>query len=201
MFDNSLSFFPILPYYWACLILGNDQQIGGIMKTTNYSTILLGILALSIASCGKKQTPSSAGSANDANNTSSNQESPITGPTDGSSLGASQNLRDLPAIYFDYDQSTLNEESRKTLQTIAPELKNTTGKLNIEGHTDERGSNEYNLALGESRAKAVRDYLKKLGITSDKLSVASYGEEKPANVEKGESSWAKNRRAELNLNK
>ncbi|MCB0309409.1 MAG: OmpA family protein, partial [Bdellovibrionales bacterium] len=70
----------------------------------------------------------------------------------------------------------------------------------IMGHCDERGSNEYNLALGESRARAVRDYLRKLGVPSNKMNTISYGEEKPAELGQGESAWAKNRRAEISVN-
>lgn len=166
------------------------------MKVINHSAILSAILALSVVGCGKKQSPSTAASA--ASETQNDQQ--ITGPTDGSSVVPGASLKNLPVIYFDYDQYTLNPEGRAILQTVAPELKSTPAKLIIEGHTDERGSNEYNLALGESRAKAVRDYLKKLGVPSDKVSVASFGEEKPSEVGGSESAWSKNRRAELNLN-
>lgn len=103
-------------------------------------------------------------------------------------------------IYFDYDQATLNSEARSVLQKMAADIKNRTNKINIEGHCDERGSNEYNLALGESRARAVKDYLKKLGVSSDKINTTSFGEEKPADLGQGEGAWAKNRRAELVVN-
>lgn len=106
----------------------------------------------------------------------------------------------LEQVYFDYDQSTLSDQARATLATnatilqIAPAL-----KVSIEGHCDDRGSDEYNLALGERRAQTVRAYLVSLGIAPERLVTISYGEEMP--VEKGatEMAWAKNRRAEFKM--
>jgi peptidoglycan-associated lipoprotein len=73
--------------------------------------------------------------------------------------------------------------------------KNSTARLSIEGHCDERGTNEYNLALGDRRAKAVKDYLTSLGVASGRMDVISYGEERPACTDQSEACWAKNRRA------
>jgi len=70
-----------------------------------------------------------------------------------------------------------------------------TARLSLEGHCDERGTNEYNLALGDRRAKAVKDYLVSLGVASGRIDVISYGEEKPVCKEQSEDCWAKNRRA------
>ena len=98
-------------------------------------------------------------------------------------------------ILFDYDKYDVREEDKPVLQNIATWLlKNTSAKLSIEGHCDERGTNEYNLALGDRRAKAARDYLIALGIASGRIEMISYGEEMPSCKEQTEECWAKNRR-------
>lgn len=98
-------------------------------------------------------------------------------------------------IHFDYDKYGIREEDKPVLQNIAKWLlKNTSAKLSIEGHCDERGTNEYNLALGDRRAKAARDYLIALGIASGRIEMLSYGEEMPFCKEQTEECWTKNRR-------
>ena len=98
-------------------------------------------------------------------------------------------------IHFDYDAYTIREEAHATLQSIASWLlKNSSASLLIEGHCDERGTNEYNLALADRRAKAARDYLSALGIDSRRLEMVSYGEEMPLCTEQTEECWLKNRR-------
>ena len=107
-------------------------------------------------------------------------------------------LAAMENIYFDFDKFTLSAEARKTLADNAEYLKANSGtQVVIEGHCDERGSDEYNLALGESRALAAKNYLVSLGISARQLSVISYGEEKPAAMGSNEAAWAKNRRAEF----
>jgi peptidoglycan-associated lipoprotein len=102
---------------------------------------------------------------------------------------------ELQKIYFNFDSDVLSEESRAILSKNAELLaKQPAVKLQIAGNCDERGSDEYNLALGERRAKAARDYLVNLGIQPDRLSVISYGEEKPVDPGHDEAAWAKNRR-------
>jgi peptidoglycan-associated lipoprotein len=99
-------------------------------------------------------------------------------------------------IYFDYDQYDIRPDAESTIQDIASWLlKNPSSNVLIEGHCDERGTNEYNLALGDRRAKAVRDYLIALGIAANRIETLSYGEEQPACIEASEVCWAKNRRA------
>lgn len=99
-------------------------------------------------------------------------------------------------IHFDYDKYEVRSEAQAVFQTIASWLlKNPSAKILIEGHCDERGTNEYNLALADRRAKSVRDYLIALGTTSGKVEMVSYGEEKPLCTEHTEECWAKNRRA------
>jgi len=103
-----------------------------------------------------------------------------------------------PDVYFEYDESSLSDDARGKLARNADLLKS-QGQfmVTIEGHADERGTNEYNLALGERRSNAVRDYLGSLGVTGDRLRTISYGEERPACTEVEESCWSQNRRAHL----
>jgi peptidoglycan-associated lipoprotein len=102
-------------------------------------------------------------------------------------------LRD---VYFDFDRYDVRAGDKGTLDENAKWLKTNQGALLlIEGHADERGTNEYNLALGERRAKATRDYLVSVGIDAGRITVISYGEERPTCTEKAEPCWSKNRRA------
>ena len=106
----------------------------------------------------------------------------------------------LQRIHFDFDQFVLSEEARAILDQNAQYLRaNTSTNVVIEGHCDERGSDEYNLALGESRALAAKNYLNSLGIGSSRISVISYGEEMPLDQAANEDAWAMNRRAEFKV--
>jgi peptidoglycan-associated lipoprotein len=106
--------------------------------------------------------------------------------------------RSLETVYFDYDAFTLKPAARQALERNAAWLQaNPTVKVTIEGHCDERGSDEYNLALGERRALAVKSYLTTLGVAAERLATISYGEERPAVVGHDESAWSKNRRGEF----
>ena len=99
-------------------------------------------------------------------------------------------------IYFDFDKYDIRTDAKPILQSVAEWLmKNKSADLLIEGHCDDRGTNEYNLALGDRRAKAVRDSLVALGIPSGRINFISYGEEKPLCTQKTEECWQKNRRA------
>jgi peptidoglycan-associated lipoprotein len=102
-------------------------------------------------------------------------------------------------IYFDFDSYVLSQQARDVLSKNADLLKNkdTSLKIQIEGNCDERGSDEYNLALGEKRAKSAFNYLVTLGVPAERLSVISYGKEKPVDPGHDEAAWAKNRRDEF----
>ena len=99
--------------------------------------------------------------------------------------------------YFDFDQSQLNPETRAALDAQAAVMRNQTGPLRLEGHCDERGTPEYNLALGERRAKAITNYLILQGIDRSRIETVSYGEERPAALGQDEDSYQRNRRVEL----
>ena len=101
-------------------------------------------------------------------------------------------------IYFDFDRYDLKPEARQTLTRKAEILKQYPEiKLVVEGHCDQRGTAEYNLALGERRARAAADYLVNLGVPAAKLSVVSYGKERPLDPGNSEAAWSKNRRDEF----
>jgi len=101
-------------------------------------------------------------------------------------------------IYFDYDQDTLREDALSDLLKVSRLMKdNPKYTLLVEGHADERGTREYNLALSERRAKAVEDFLSASGVSSFNVEVVGYGEEKPVDNGSNESAWSQNRRAEL----
>ncbi len=102
----------------------------------------------------------------------------------------------LADIRFEYDSAALTDEARAILEKHALWLQGRRDlKVTVEGHCDERGTVEYNLALGEQRARATRDYLVSLGVSADRLRVVSYGKERPLDPGAGEASWARNRRA------
>ncbi|ACE85269.1 peptidoglycan-associated lipoprotein Pal [Cellvibrio japonicus] len=100
-------------------------------------------------------------------------------------------------VYFDFDQYALTAESRAVLLAHADKLKGASVAVRLEGHADERGSREYNMALGEKRANAVRDFLVTQGVSGSSLEVVSFGEEQPVALGHDESAWSQNRRVEI----
>ncbi|MGY9015045.1 MAG: peptidoglycan-associated lipoprotein Pal [Rhodospirillales bacterium] len=99
-------------------------------------------------------------------------------------------------IFFDYDRNSLKPISKRTLERQAVWLKKYSSvKITVEGHADERGTREYNLALGERRANSAKDYLVALGISASRIRVISYGEERPEAVGSNKGAWSQNRRA------
>ena len=106
-------------------------------------------------------------------------------------------LLGITTFYFDFDQSVIKPEARAALEAHAANLINNGGKVVLEGHADERGTREYNLALGERRAESVERYLTVLGVSSSQIETVSYGEERPASLGHDDSSWSLNRRVEL----
>jgi peptidoglycan-associated lipoprotein len=114
--------------------------------------------------------------------------------TPGSVADFRQNVGDR--VFFDTDQSTIREDGRSTLNKQAEWLKKYTNyQITVEGHCDERGTREYNLALGERRANAARQYLVAQGIPAARIKTISYGKERPDPVGSDEAAWARNRRA------
>jgi peptidoglycan-associated lipoprotein len=106
------------------------------------------------------------------------------------------NSKPLDDVFFEYDKSDLSEQARSSLQKNGAWLKRwASTRITVEGHADSRGTNEYNLALGERRSTAVRDYLVTLGVPAARISIVSKGEEEPACREEAETCWLQNRRA------
>ena len=106
---------------------------------------------------------------------------------------------DLEMVHFEFDQSRITEQGRVVLEGNAEIIKQNPGVIvQIEGHCDERGTGDYNLALGQRRAKSTRDYLINLGVDPSVLVTISYGEEQPLDPRHNEDAWAKNRRAQFN---
>ena len=168
------------------------------MKATRQLGTLFAILALSFAlGCAKKPVKDAGGA--DSANGSASQENPdiqdkgINSDPMGSDSG---NIKGLATVFFDYDKATLTSDAKSKLSANASWIKsNPSFTVQIEGHTDSRGSVEYNLSLGERRAKSVKSYLEGLGVESKRLTIISYGEEKPLVPGDSESAFSKNRRA------
>ena len=125
-----------------------------------------------------------------------------------SSMGSQSEVEDVEVavislniapVYFDFDRSDIRSEFAPILRAAAAELVDLRATVVIEGHTDERGSDDYNIALGERRAGAVRKYLYNLGVPMAQMSIVSYGEAKPAVSGTGETAWALNRRANFRV--
>jgi peptidoglycan-associated lipoprotein len=124
---------------------------------------------------------------------------PAPGPLAAAEAGAAV-TREAPSafqdIHFDFDKSFVREDAKPILAAVADYLKKNRGaKLQIEGHCDDRGTSEYNMALGDRRAESARAYLVSLGVPAAALSTVSFGEEKPLDPGHSEGAWAKNRRA------
>ena len=124
---------------------------------------------------------------------------------DANSLSAAEQARvEMEAalarniVYFEYDQDTLTSEGASTVRAFADYLlSNPAARVRLEGHADERGTREYNLALAERRSRAVEAALTRAGVTSAQITSLSYGEERPTCVESTESCWSQNRRVEI----
>ena len=143
-------------------------------------------------------TSSSSGTSGSSSSSSSSAASSSAGGVDSveDKLAAVGNT-----VYFGYDSAVLDGNSQATLYRQAAFLKgNPSLTVTIEGHCDERGTREYNLALGERRAAAARDYLLAQGVNPARIRVISYGKERPVTAGSNETSWSKNRRAATVLN-
>lgn len=148
--------------------------------------------ALLLAACSSAPTDSAATSGELTTTDTTSGISSTSTP--GSQADLEQNVGDR--VLFGFDSTTLDEEARSILQRQATWLQQFgTVSATIEGHTDERGTREYNLALGERRATAASRYLSSLGIADNRLTTISYGKDRPADPGTDETAWAQNRRA------
>lgn len=162
--------------------------------------------AFVLAACGTSGEDSGAGSgagtattSTQSSSTASTSSATIPGPTPGSQEHLVVNVGDR--VFFDFDKSDLKQAGRRTVESLATWMNNFPAQtVTIEGHCDERGTREYNLALGERRANAVYDYLLALGVQSNRLRTISYGKERPAVLGSNEEAWAQNRRGVFTVN-
>jgi peptidoglycan-associated lipoprotein len=153
---------------------------------------LLFAAVLSLGACSSTPDPSAGGSASSSTTT-----------TNTSYASLQEQLRGQVGdrVFFEFDRYDLRPDAQATTQALAAWLNtNPQVTLTIEGHTDERGTRDYNLALGERRANSVRQYLASLGTNTSRLAVISYGEERPEALGSDEASWARNRRAVFVIN-
>ena len=132
------------------------------------------------------------------NSSALNSNEQKNSPRENESAAIAALQKSLEKIFFDFDSAALSNAARQALTRNFNVLRqNPQSRMRIEGHCDERGSDEYNLALGEQRAKAAARYLTTLGISGERLSTISFGKEKPADPGHDENAWAKNRRDEF----
>ena len=157
-------------------------------------TKLLSLFAASLLLAACETTPATtAGAGGSGAATTATAAAPRTGPVPGSQQDLVVNVGDR--VFFDLDKSDLKPEARRTLERQAAWLKQYGNvAVTIEGHCDERGTREYNLALGDRRAKAASNYLVSLGIAATRIKSISYGKERPAVLGSNEAAWSQNRR-------
>jgi peptidoglycan-associated lipoprotein len=160
------------------------------MKRNAFRLAATAAIAAAALSFGCKSTPEE------------NTTAGTTGGFDSGDRGMGSDLEGgripgVEPVYFDYDRATIREDQKPTLRSNATAIQKQSGTVVIEGHCDERGSEEYNLALGERRANAVKQYMTSLGAGAASLDTVSFGESKPAVQGHDESAWRWNRRAEF----
>jgi len=192
-----------------------------------WAVLVVSVAALVAVGCAKKQTVKSEGTTGAQGAASSTAPGAATGeeaakgapavpataappesPASASSPAAAapgvavteEKLSQFDDVRFGFDKSEVKEDGRRICQVVADYLKkNSAAKMLIEGHCDERGTSEYNMALGERRATAVTTYLVSLGVSKEAVSTVSFGKEKPLDPGHNEEAWAKNRRAHFVL--
>ena len=165
-----------------------------------YKFLISIFLVLFVAACATKPKDSAdASGSGSTSSDSSGVEGTVTETTGSGIVSGSQedlivNVGDR--VFFGYDSADLDSDALELLQDQVAWLKqNSNVSVTIEGHCDERGTREYNLALGEKRAQAVKNYLIGLGVNPDRVSTISYGKERPAVVGSNDGAWAQNRRS------
>ncbi|WP_221798338.1 peptidoglycan-associated lipoprotein Pal [Oceanobacter mangrovi] len=183
-------------------------------KNALYKALGLTLGALLVAACSStgeinegeasatstttQATTSTETAANDASTTAVDTAAVAGEAMDSEMSQAEAALMEQTVFYFDFDQSTIKSDSKAALMAHAAYLAaNGSARVVLEGHADERGTVEYNLALGERRGMAVRRFLLANGASASQLEVVSFGEERPVSMGHTEASWAKNRRVEL----
>ena len=167
-------------------------------------TLTLLFTAVFLVACSSSDTKESAEAAKAAEMAAQEARAAEQAASAAESAAAGEltKLQDAVAaagnvFYFEFDSSTLTAQAREALEAHAALLGTNDRSVRLEGHTDERGTRDYNMALGERRANAVRDYLAGSGVANYRVESVSYGEEQPIAFGSGESNWTQNRRVEL----
>lgn len=164
------------------------------MRIASYLTVVA-LLAF-VAGCASNTEPVEEAPADTGSEFNDAAPPPPPRPQVRDTTISARNLTIAP-VYFDLDESRIKREFEGILRDAASALRETGASVTIEGHCDERGSEEYNIALGERRANAVRSYLYNLGVPNGQMTVVSYGEARPAVNGTGETAWQLNRRAQF----
>ena len=155
---------------------------------------LLGVAALALTACGGAETTKTGIEDKSVGAAGTGTDAGVS----GKALDSKADLLAKRRVYFAFDSSAVDSENRAIVEAHAAYLAaNKSIKVVLEGHTDERGTREYNLALGERRAQAVERMVKALGVSADRVKNVSYGEEKPLAMDHTEAAWALNRRVEI----
>ncbi len=152
--------------------------------------------AMALAACAKKAPETLPPVVEPTSSPQTPTPTPPQGPQPGTQAHFKQTMSGRDVIYFDTDRYNIDSQDQVALQAQAQYLlQYSNARATIEGHADERGTREYNLALGERRANAAKNYLVSLGVPTTRLNTVSYGKERPAAVGATEQAWAQNRRA------
>ncbi|WAC06403.1 MAG: peptidoglycan-associated lipoprotein Pal [Thermodesulfobacteriota bacterium] len=169
------------------------------VKGLSLLILLILVVALSGCACAKKATPAAETVTAPPAIVEAEPSSEVMDKELAALLKQAQAEGALMPIYFDYDKSNLKPDAKKNLDKTADWLtKKPTVNIKIEGNCDERGTAEYNLALGDRRANSAKEYLVKLGVSAARLATVSWGKEKPLCAEHNEACWSKNRRDDFN---
>jgi peptidoglycan-associated lipoprotein len=189
------------------------------MMATRKTVLALSVVLVAAAACSKKKpevappaptpvAPPAAGGPNQDSIARANAERERIAREAAAAEEARRNAAAIAAvkatltntIYFDYDKDEIRDDQKAALEAKIPILQGNSGvRIRIAGHTDNRGSDEYNVALGQRRGAAVKRYLVSRGIADARIEVVSYGEERPAAQGDNEEAWSKNRRAEFEI--
>jgi peptidoglycan-associated lipoprotein len=174
------------------------------MKTLQLLILPVIATTLAMTGCASKKPAGTTVVTNQIDTTGLSEDATLAAQnlTGASSKGVTAANRDALAkrvVYFDYDSSSLTSTDIQTLQGHAQYLMaNANSRVALAGHTDERGTREYNMALGERRAKAVESFLVSAGVNAAQLEAVSYGKEMPINAGNNDAAWKENRRVEIN---
>lgn len=164
-------------------------------QTLKYS-FLIALLYGVLTGCSSTPSSDQSGDASTVGGDSVATGTVNDGSLSGGSYGDLAGSADT-VFYFDFDKSVLKPEAIAALRIHAETLRNNPRPVRLEGHADERGTREYNMALGERRANSVKEFLMLEGVNGSYVEVISYGEERPASLDSNETAWSLNRRVEL----